>query len=201
MEPYLEYTRQQAIDFAREHYDDCKDLSDEKCWAIMAGCKETDSDGNIYSTYNPDSKWDWWVVGGRFRNQLPVGKHLANEAFVEDVSFEEDHENYEDALDFWDVVTDGKSKTPGKDYLTLFSKQYYKDYYGDRETDARYISQFRTYVVIAPDGKWYAEGNMGWFGCSSASPEEFRKWCEHYKKIFLDNADPKWILTIVDCYI
>ena len=49
--------------------------------------------------------------------------------------------------------------------------------------------------------KWYAEGNMGWFGCSSATPEEFKKWCEHYKEIFLDNADPDWILTIVDCHI
>ena len=57
------------------------------------------------------------------------------------------------------------------------------------------------YAVITPDGKWYAEGDMGWFGCSSATPEEFKKWCEHYKEIFLDNADPKWILTIVDCHI
>ena len=73
--------------------------------------------------------------------------------------------------------------------------------YGDRETYAKYMSNFRTYAVITPDGKWYAEGNMGWFGCSSATPEEFKKWCEHYKEIFLDNADPKWILTIVDCHI
>jgi hypothetical protein len=24
------------------------------------------------STYNPDSKWDWWVVGGRWRGSLPL---------------------------------------------------------------------------------------------------------------------------------
>ena len=95
----------------------------------------------------------------------------------------------------------GKPETPGKNYMTLFSKQYYEDYYGDRETYARYMANFRTYAVITPDGKWYAEGNMGWFGCSSATPEEFKKWCEHYKEIFLDNADPDWILTIVDCHI
>ena len=83
----------------------------------------------------------------------------------------------------------------------MLIRKYYKDYYGDRETYARYMSRFRTYAVITPDGKWYAEGNMGWFGCSSATPEEFRKWCEHYKEIFLDNADPDWILTIVDCHI
>ena len=25
-----------------------------------------------YSTYNENSKWDWYVVGGRFANQLPM---------------------------------------------------------------------------------------------------------------------------------
>ena len=160
-----------------------------------------DSEGNIYSTYNPDSKWDWWTVGGRFNKQLQVGKRLVSQAFVEDIDFSQDEETYKDALDFWDVVIDGKPSTKGKNYFTLFSKQYYLDYYGNRETYARYMSHFRTYAVITPDGKWYSEGNMGWFGCSSATPEEFRKWCEHYKEIFLDKADPKWILTIVDCHI
>ena len=125
VEPYIEYTKQQAIDFAREHYDDCKDLPDEKCWAIMADCKETDSDGNIYSTYNPDSKWDWWVVGGRFNKQLQVGKVLRDEAYVKDIDFSQEAETSKDALDFWDVLMDDKPRTPGKDYMTLFSKQYY----------------------------------------------------------------------------
>lgn len=26
--------------------------------------------GGQLSTYNPDSKWDWWVVGGRWENRL-----------------------------------------------------------------------------------------------------------------------------------
>ena len=29
-------------------------------------------DGEIYSTYNPNSKWDWYVVGGRWRNSLKL---------------------------------------------------------------------------------------------------------------------------------
>ena len=201
VEPYLQFTKQMAIKYARKHYKDCKDLSDEKCWKIMADGRRTDPDGNLYSTYNPNSKWDWWEVGGRFNKQLKVGKVLRDEAYVKDIDFTMDEETYKDALDFWDVLMSGKPETPGKNYMTLFSKQYYEDYYGDRETYARYMANFRTYAVITPDGKWYAEGDMGWFGCSSATPEEFKKWCEHYKEIFLDNADPKWILTIVDCHI
>lgn len=201
VKPYIEFTKQQAIDYARKHLLNCDKSSDEKCWKIMAAGKKTDKDGNIYTTYNPNSKWDWWMVGGRFEKQLKVGKHLASQAYMEDIDFSRDEETYKDALDFWDVVIDGKPSSAGKDYFTLYDKDYYLKYYGDRETYARYRSHFSTYAVITPDGKWYAEGEMGMFGCSSASPEEFRKWHDHYKEIFLDNADPKWVLTIVDCHI
>ncbi|KJR10524.1 hypothetical protein UG54_00570 [Gordonia sihwensis] len=28
--------------------------------------EDIDADGNIYSTSNPDGKWDWWMIGGRW---------------------------------------------------------------------------------------------------------------------------------------
>ena len=201
VESYIEYTRQEAIDFARKRIPDTEHLTDEKCWEIMADGHKTDKDGNIFSTYNPDSKWDWWEVGGRFNKQLQTGRVLRDEAFVKDITFSKDEESYKEALDFWDVVIDGKPKKPGKEYFTFFSKQYYLDYYQDRETYAKYQSQFHTYAVITPDGRWFAEGNMGWFGCSSSTPEEFRKWCDNYEERFIKNADPEWVLTIVDCHI
>ena len=33
---------------------------------------EYDEDGNELTTYNPDAKWDWWVVGGRWSDTLLV---------------------------------------------------------------------------------------------------------------------------------
>ena len=179
VEPYVQYTKEEAIAFAKKHIQDCENITDDKCWEIMAEGRQTDQDGNIYSTYNPNSKWDWWEVGGRFKNMLQVGKVLRNEAYVKDIDFSRDDETYKDALDFWDVTIDKKPAKPGQDYFTAYSDKYYKDYYG----------------------RWYSEGNMGWFGCSSASPDEFRKWCDHYEEIFLKNAAPDWILTIVDCHI
>lgn len=29
-----------------------------------------DKDGNEWSTYNPKSQWDWWVIGGRWKGML-----------------------------------------------------------------------------------------------------------------------------------
>ncbi len=33
-------------------------------------CPSCHGKGTYPSTYNPDSKWDWWVVGGRWNGQL-----------------------------------------------------------------------------------------------------------------------------------
>jgi len=57
---------------------------------------------------------------------------------------------------------------------------------------------FTTFAVILPDGKWYEKGEMGWWACVS---NEEAEWEEKYKERFLDNADPEWTLTIVDCHI
>lgn len=95
VEPYIRYTKDEAIDeVKRRHaqsYENAlealkkKDLNSEsyeyfqkvldkglfiswedaweeaKKWGY-----EIDSDENLLSTYNPDSKWDWYSVGGRW---------------------------------------------------------------------------------------------------------------------------------------
>ena len=48
-EPYL--TAETDEDFYNLGYDEDRDY---------------DEDGNELSTYNPNSKWDWWTVGGRW---------------------------------------------------------------------------------------------------------------------------------------
>jgi len=79
--------------------------------------------------------------------------------------------------------------------------RYFK--YGIKKevTREEYLKQaqfFTTFAVILPDGKWYEKGEMGWWACVS---NEEAEWGEKYKERFLDNADPEWILTIVDCHI
>lgn len=69
VEPYLKLTNDEAITKARKEYDDNyseKELI--KCYAEDYGYIVLD-DG-LYSTYNPNSKWDWYQVGGRFDGEL-----------------------------------------------------------------------------------------------------------------------------------
>ena len=201
VEPYVEFTREEAIAYARKHYKSVADMSDDRCYAYMAEDYKTDAEGNLLSTYNPKSKWDWWTEGGRWAGMLKVGGKKVDSARVADIDFTPDPLEYEAALRYWDVVVEHQEKRPGEDYLSLYGEQYYLDYYEDRETYARYMTQFSTYAVVTPDGEWHEKGRMGWFGASSETPDEARDWEEYYRERFLDTAEADWVLTIVDCHI
>lgn len=201
VDPYIIYSRDEAIKRAREM--DFKGTDDE-AYAMMIDGRETDADGNIYSTYNPDSKWDWYEIGGRFKGHLKIKDAgcRADEARIKNVDFGIDQKVYDDALDFWDVVVDKTKKpTEGRDYMTIFKIEYFKKYYKDRETYARIMASFSTYAVITPDGEWHSAGEMGWFGCSSETPEEMADWYNNYMDRYIKSADPDDIITIVDLHI
>lgn len=205
VERYVRYTKAEAIAYVRANWNETDNMSDEECWQAMADDYDnnTDSDGNIYSTYNLDAKWDWWVIGGRFSDILTLKKGgLTDSAQVKDLDFSLDKEAYQRALRFWDIIVDHKPLEEGEEKpFNFYKESYYREYYGDRETYARYRAQFSTYAVVTPDGKWHGKGEMGWFACSSETADEAKDWEEHYKERFIDAADPEWYLTIVDCHI
>ncbi len=192
VEPYIRFTRDEAIDYARENYVGFENKSDDECWSLVAAYYEkTDDMGNVYSTYNPKSKWDWYSIGGRWAGELID----TDEARVGDIDFSPDKEKYDQSYKFW------KENVEGDGDEAIFKKEYYIDRYGSAEVFATVSAGFSTYAVVTPDGEWHAPGEMGWFGCSTESNEEYMDWYFHYKERFIDAADPDWILTIVDCHI
>lgn len=212
--PYVRFTREEAIQFCKDHWSEeyLVGKSDQELWESIAEeyGNRTDELGNIYSTYNPNSKWDWYQVGGRWGGDLKVKRSArknygeadqVDEARVGDIDFNYDLEAYNRALRFWDVVVDDAPQRDDEDIFTIYNKQYYLDYYGDRETYARYCSQWSTFAVITPNGVWHEKGEMGWFGCSSDTPDDSKRWNETFQERFIESADPDWILTIVDCHI
>lgn len=160
--------------------------------------EEISEDGGIYSTYNPKSRWDWYEVGGRWKNMLiinnpynPESTIRANSALVKDIR--------------WDLMLEENKKQiiPYEEYLktSYYSKDYLKELYPTEEAYIRYMTEFNTYAVLTPDGEWYEPGKMGWWGISYATPEEERQFSEKYKEQFIKTANPEWELTIVDCHI
>ena len=52
---------------------------------------EIGENGEVYSTYNPNSKWDWYVVGGRWDGMLKLklshSEKECNSALVKNIDF------------------------------------------------------------------------------------------------------------------
>ena len=202
---HVVYTRQEAIDLARDLFKECKDKTDDECWEFIAedyADDMKDEDGNLYSNSNPNAKWDWYELGGRWSDSLRLKDgSTADEAKIRDIDFTPNKNAYRAGQRFWDAVVEGR-KFPGSDrYFALYKKEYYIERYGTREEYAKSSSEFKTFAVVTPDGEWHEQGEMGWFGLSSDTPAEARKWHDDYQAMFIDSADPDLILSVYDCHI
>ena len=205
--------------------------TDEECY--QDAIKDTDKenickDGSVRSTYNPDSKWDWYEVGGRWAGLLTVKEGTPHEigekswtwgeqnpydikdgvikcdsARIKDLVFLDKEKDAQRARRFWELYVEGDEPRNDVDRemikFVLYKQEYYTETYKDKETYVRCKSAFSTYAVITKDGKWHAEGQMGWFGMST--DENVVAWHDGYQKLVFDNAEEDDYITIVDCHI
>ena len=122
VEAYIAYTKEEAIDHVKkarannyefaidalrnpnldsglkEHYQDIVDrglfISYEDAWKEAQDWGyEIDEDENLLSTYNPESKWDWYSVGGRWDGFLHYkdtepGFAETNEAYIHELDMD-----------------------------------------------------------------------------------------------------------------
>ena len=153
---------------------------------------EIDKVGCVYSTYNPNSKWDWYLIGGRWKNMLiDKNGNKTNSAVVSEID--------------WDAIKkrDEENIIPYNEYLESLhcSKEKLLKMYPNEEEYKKKMSSFRTYAAIMPNGEWISPGQMGWWGISSASVDEEEKFYNNYEENILKKVDRNWELTIVDCHI
>jgi len=158
-----------------------------------------DKDGNLITTYNSNSKWDWWVVGGRWSGCLKLKSGgEADIAQIKDVDFNENMDiealkkNEEIVNAYNKLITEGDS---------FYKLEYLQKLYPNIESYIISRNAFTTFAVVDVDGVWHEKGEMGWFGCSSATPEDAINWNASYYDTFIKNLDKDWYITIVDCHI
>lgn len=149
---------------------------------------------------NPNAKWDWWVIGGRFSGLLRMkrSRQTCNTAEMRDVSTERDERVYRTALNEFNRYLAGEKVESF--YLTTYKREYVIDRYGSAEFYAREQSDFWFRAVVTPDGEWHEVGKMGWWGISSETGEQFRDWVEHFNERFV-GPYLDCIATVVDCHI
>ena len=184
-------------------------ISDEELYqeAIrMYSPDSIDEYGNVISTYNPNSKWDWYEVGGRWSNLLTLKTGEKTDCdVIKEVSFEPDIKEYNKALRFWELYVEKNEEDlteEEKDEIgfVFYKKEYFLEKYGSKEEYAKAMSSFSTYAILDSDGVWHEPGAMGWFGMSHASIKEEKKFTDNYMDI-INREDPNNIIIIVDCHI
>ena len=187
--------------------------------------QEIDENGNLLSTYNPDSKWDWYQIGGRWAGLLRVKddtngnrgnpsllmdefEYKSNEvdsAQFGDIDWEKmshDPEAEKKLRDFWELAVNTDVDDEKRlDQFILYKPQYYLDMYKTVDEYIRRLTLFSTYAVVTDDGVWHGKGDMGWFGMSSESDDEALDWDNEYWNRFLANLNPDTVITILDCHI
>lgn len=149
-------------------FDECYKLHGED-WNGGTYRKGDDGVWRKYSTYNPNSKWDWYMLGGRWSGWHIKLKPGAKSGIIGEKSW-----TREDA--------------PGVDAALK----------GDIDFDAISKEEFAPYALIK-DGKWYARGEMGWWGASieMRNKEEWVNEVWELVKLLPDNT----LISFYDCHI
>lgn len=80
------------LEYIKNEFPKRLNWTDEECYEEQKKWydeDDIDEDGNLMSTYNPHSKWDWYQVGGRWDGEL-ITKHgqNKNESYVCNVDWE-----------------------------------------------------------------------------------------------------------------
>ena len=121
---------------------------------------------------NPNAKWDWYQIGGRWAGSL--------------------------------LFKEGKKGTKGEPSLLMKDFEYTEnsaDQGIKKDIDLEKMRKediIPTFAILI-DGKWYQEGEMGWFGMAS-NLKDSKEWHKEFDKL-LEKVSGNKLLTIVDCHI
>lgn len=166
--------------------------------------ESVDETGGIKSTYNPKSKWDWYVEGGRWSGSLRLKDgNTTDSAYAEEIDFTTSKDDMAYYGRKWDLIVEGAKPENEEEEFTVnyYNKESFLKKYGSKEKYIEVSSAFSTYAVVTPDGEWHEPGEMGWWGISFATDEEEANWYNEYSK-FIDMANKNnYLVTIVDCHI
>lgn len=167
--------------------------------------KFIDESGNLLTTYNPNSKWDWWSFGGRFVNDnyiaLKDGSYT-NVARLGDIDWDNMLDDDTDWSRNWDLYMGAEPVTEEEQQfikLNIYSKEYYLNKYGDKQNYINTHNKWCTYAMCNLDG-WFEQGKMGWF-IDDSNVEGLNNYMNYFYNYLIDPKNQDKYITVVDCHI
>lgn len=152
---------------------------------------------------NPNAKWDWWEIGGRWHNALRLKRgEKCDQAQIRELDFSPDEEARAKARRFWEVCVEGRPLAEAEnpdDFKPFYRREYYIEQFGDGEIYAARTTGFTCWAFVAPNGEWYENGQMDWFAANDATKESRDRFALALEETL--KSDPDLWLTLVDCHI
>lgn len=168
------------------------------------GYKKDPEKGEYGYWENPNAKWDWWRIGGRYSNWFRTkdGKSV-DYCQVGELDLSLDQEQYQHAIRFWEINVEGSPLQPGEDkqdFYSYYNAKYYRDQYGTKEEYATNSADITPWAFVNFDGEWCEKGKMGWWATNDATKDSRVAFREAFHKA-LQDAAPTDYIVLVDCHI
>lgn len=177
--------------------------SDEKYY--VADALEDGKETRIYhwSTYNPQSKWDWYVVGGRWSGMLldKRGGWVIYNTKAWDASY------WQDDLGWGDLSAATRYTDEQKATLTLPDDGEWAPagvdvaMKGDLDIERMFeVNNLPTYAYLDEEHGWTENGKLGWWGITIDEKMSKDDWAAQFRKL-MDTVPDDAVLVAVDYHI
>jgi hypothetical protein len=172
-----------------------------------------DDAGNLYYLSNPDAKWDWYQIGGRWTGYFKLKPGAEGELGKQSLLGSPSEVGTADVAKVKDIDWDGmraelraQAEKSWDAYVTkLNSGEQFHPYFqfGVREGMAKdeflaKQSSISTFAFLHDD-EWIEHGSMGWWAIVTDEKPQ-AEWDEQFQNI-INSLDPEDEVTVVDCHI
>jgi len=211
LEPFSDEAQKLWMGFTREKREFEEQLEKELYPETLPteDCEDCNGTGKHPTTYNPKSKWDWYVVGGRWTG-----------LFSKDYDPAKDPENIETCMVCAGsgsrddkLGRDARAKDPsykcngcqGEGKSVKWPTQW-ADHSGDIVPANKWLSlldgdakEFTPFAIVTPDGEWHEKGKMGWWACVFDEKDK-DEWRGQTAELVQKHANDH-IAIVVDCHL
>ena len=193
--------------------------------------EKKDKEANDYGYWeNPNRKWDWYSIGGRWnrgllvkedisvedlggpswlnfsseRKEAPLGYRWVNACKIKDLELNKMTEGeYEKEKRFWELVVEGQEPKDEKEKDIIswsYRKDYYTKRYSSKEEYAKWQSMFSVFAMLDERG-WHEKGEMGWWGIDNSTGDSEKAFIERFNAELKNVENQNKYIVIVDCHI
>lgn len=202
----------------KRKYQDCLEAKNFaeifRCW--FGGELDLET-GNWGYWRNPNAKWDWYLLGGRWINFFKLKKDRTGVHGESGINNELPKRGYADSALLKDIDSDYMVKQWAKIYRKKWTeykkslnfpvdiKHQAQEMFDIAEHDTRtsYVTRMATIghnvFAILHEGRWLERGDMGWFA-TVTNQIPILEWDNELKSV-LSTLTPDTRLSLVDCHI